>query len=82
MFSNFLLREMFRVLEEAQRNPIVKLKPRAEKRRHARQQNAATKYQEKVENKDDFPSLSREPISSCVAVTNSYAEILRKGIKN
>ena len=77
-----LSREMFRVLDEAKKNPPLKLKPRNhQRRRPSRPQNGGGKTREKREKSDDFPSLSDETSSSNANFTNSYADILRKGMK-
>ena len=71
---------MFRVLEEARRNPSLNLpKPR----RTGNPPKAANQKirETKVKNPEDFPLLSEDEVRDQSSFTSSYAAILRKGIQ-
>lgn len=70
---------MFRVLQEAKNNSQVLLKPKPNRRRP---ENPPRKFVDKLPRHDEYPSLSGEKVSSKIEVSNSYAQILRKGIEN
>ena len=71
---------MFRVLEEAKKNPTQKPKRRRQPKLAPAKPNQKI-HEKKKENPEDFPSLAREQMSANSSFSNSYAEILRKGIK-
>lgn len=69
---------MFRVLQEAKKNPQVVLKPKTNRRRP---ENPPRKFVDKLPRHGEYTSLSEEKVSSKMEVSSSYAQILRKGIK-
>ena len=71
---------MFRVLQEAKKNSPSVLRPRNNRRRPENKQNIGY-FLKNPPKQDEYPSLSEEKVPSKTEVTNSYAEILRKGIR-